>query len=48
MSNVDTVLVAGRIVKRRARLVGFDMGRVRREATVSRDSPAKRRRKAPR
>ena len=36
-SNVDTVLVAGKIVKRHGRLVGYDIGRVRKEATASRD-----------
>jgi len=36
-SNVDTVLVAGRIVKRHGRLVGVDLKRVRKEATASRD-----------
>ncbi len=36
-SNVDTVLVAGRILKRHGRLVGADLNRVRKEATGSRD-----------
>jgi 5-methylthioadenosine/S-adenosylhomocysteine deaminase len=36
-SNVDTVLVAGRIVKLHGRLVGVDLRRVRQEATASRD-----------
>jgi 5-methylthioadenosine/S-adenosylhomocysteine deaminase len=36
-SNVDTVLVAGKIVKRHGRLVGVDLKRVRQEATASRD-----------
>jgi 5-methylthioadenosine/S-adenosylhomocysteine deaminase len=36
-SNVDTVLVAGRIVKRHGRLVGVDLKRVRKEATAARD-----------
>jgi cytosine/adenosine deaminase-related metal-dependent hydrolase len=36
-SNVDTVLVAGKIVKRHGRLVGYDMKRLRQEATAARD-----------
>jgi 5-methylthioadenosine/S-adenosylhomocysteine deaminase len=36
-SNVDTVMVAGRIVKRRGRLVDVDLKRVRSEATASRE-----------
>jgi cytosine/adenosine deaminase-related metal-dependent hydrolase len=36
-SNVDTVLVAGRIVKRGGDLVGVDLARIRREAEESRD-----------
>lgn len=37
-SNVDTVIVAGKIVKRHGRLVGVDLKRVRREATAARDA----------
>jgi cytosine/adenosine deaminase-related metal-dependent hydrolase len=36
-SNVDTVLVAGKIVKRHGRMVGVDFNRVRRLSTASRD-----------
>jgi 5-methylthioadenosine/S-adenosylhomocysteine deaminase len=36
-SNVDTVLVAGKIVKRHGKLVGVDLKRVRNEATAARD-----------
>ena len=36
-SNVDTVLVGGRIVKQAGRLVGVDLGSVRRNLTASRD-----------
>ena len=36
-SNVDTVLIAGKIMKRQGRLVGVDVDRVRREAEQSRD-----------
>ncbi len=36
-SNVDTVLIAGRIVKQGGRLVGVDLGRIRQEAEQSRD-----------
>src|SRR5690606_37521232 len=36
-SNVDTVLVAGRVRKRRGVLVGVDLERVRRDAEASRD-----------
>jgi cytosine/adenosine deaminase-related metal-dependent hydrolase len=36
-SNVDTVLIGGKIVKQGGRLVGVDLNRVRREAEQSRD-----------
>jgi 5-methylthioadenosine/S-adenosylhomocysteine deaminase len=36
-SNVDTVLIAGKIMKRQGRLVGVDVNRVRRDAEQSRD-----------
>jgi 5-methylthioadenosine/S-adenosylhomocysteine deaminase len=36
-SNVDTVMVAGKIVKRHGQLVGVDLKRVRKEATAARD-----------
>ena len=36
-SNVDTVLIAGRIVKRNGRMVGADMNRVTRLAQEARD-----------
>ena len=36
-SNVDTVLIAGKIVKQGGRLVGVDLARIRREAEQSRD-----------
>jgi cytosine/adenosine deaminase-related metal-dependent hydrolase len=36
-SNVDTVLIAGKIMKRQGKLVGVDVNRVRREAEQSRD-----------
>jgi 5-methylthioadenosine/S-adenosylhomocysteine deaminase len=36
-SNVDTVMVAGKVVKRHGRLVGVDLTRLRKEATASRD-----------
>ena len=36
-SNVDTVIVAGRMLKRAGRLVGVDVERVRRDAELSRD-----------
>ena len=36
-SNVDTVLIAGKIVKQGGRLVGVDLNRIRREAEQSRD-----------
>lgn len=36
-SNVDTVLIAGKIVKRKGRLVGVDLARIRRQAAASRD-----------
>ncbi len=36
-SNVDTVFVAGRAVKRGGKLVGVDLDRVRRQAAASRD-----------
>jgi cytosine/adenosine deaminase-related metal-dependent hydrolase len=36
-SNVDTVFIAGRVVKQGGRLVGVDLDRIRREAEQSRD-----------
>ena len=36
-SNVDTMNVAGRIVKRHGRLIDVDLKRVLRDATASRD-----------
>jgi cytosine/adenosine deaminase-related metal-dependent hydrolase len=36
-SNVDTVMVAGKVVKRAGKLVGVDLDRVGREAAASRD-----------
>jgi hypothetical protein len=36
-SNVDTVMVAGKIVKRHGKLVGVDLARIRKEATQARD-----------
>ena len=36
-SNVDTVLIAGKVVKQGGRLVGVDLARIRREAEQSRD-----------
>ena len=36
-SNVDTVLISGKIVKRNGRLVGVDLDRIHREAQESRD-----------
>ena len=36
-SNVDTVFVAGKIVKRHGRLVGVDLARLRKDATQARD-----------
>ena len=36
-SNVDTVFIAGKAVKQGGRLVGVDLGRIRREAEQSRD-----------
>jgi cytosine/adenosine deaminase-related metal-dependent hydrolase len=36
-SNVDTVLIAGKIVKRQGKLVGVDLDRIRRQAEQSRD-----------
>jgi cytosine/adenosine deaminase-related metal-dependent hydrolase len=36
-SNVDTVMVAGKIVKRHGKLVGVDLPRLRKEATQARD-----------
>jgi cytosine/adenosine deaminase-related metal-dependent hydrolase len=36
-SNVDTVMVAGKIVKRHGRLVGVDLARLRKQATEARD-----------
>ena len=37
-SNVDTVIVAGKVMKRDGRLVGVDLPRIRRMAEQSRDS----------
>ena len=36
-SNVDTVFIAGRMVKQGGRLVGVDLDRIRRDAERSRD-----------
>jgi cytosine/adenosine deaminase-related metal-dependent hydrolase len=36
-SNVDTVLIAGKILKRQGKLVGVDLDRIRRQAEQSRD-----------
>jgi hypothetical protein len=36
-SNVDTVFVAGKAVKRAGKLVGVDLAGVRRQAAASRD-----------
>lgn len=36
-SNVDTVFIAGKAVKRRGKLVGVDLERLRRQASASRD-----------
>src|SRR5262245_53642002 len=36
-SNVDTVFIAGKTVKRGGKLTGFDLSRVRRQAAASRD-----------
>jgi hypothetical protein len=36
-SNVDTVLIAGKMVKQGGRLVGVDLNRIRRDAERSRD-----------
>jgi hypothetical protein len=36
-SNVDTVMVAGKVVKRAGKLVGVDLDRVGRAAAASRD-----------
>ncbi|HEY1505523.1 MAG TPA: amidohydrolase family protein [Stellaceae bacterium] len=36
-SNVDTVMVAGKIVKRHGKLVGVDLARLRKDATQARD-----------
>jgi cytosine/adenosine deaminase-related metal-dependent hydrolase len=36
-SNVDTVFIAGRMVKQGGRLVGVDLDRIRRDAEQSRD-----------
>ena len=35
--NVDTVMVAGRMVKQGGRMVGYDIGAIRAKATASRD-----------
>ena len=39
-SNVDTVFIAGKAMKRGGRLVGVDLDRLRREAERSRDNVA--------
>ena len=36
-ANVDTVMVAGKVVKRAGKLVGVDLDRVGRDAAASRD-----------
>ena len=36
-SNVDTVLIAGKVVKRAGKLVGVDLNRMSRQAAASRD-----------
>ena len=36
-SNVDSVFIAGKAVKRRGKLVGVDLNKVRRQAISSRD-----------
>jgi 5-methylthioadenosine/S-adenosylhomocysteine deaminase len=36
-SNVDTVLIGGKIMKRQGKLVGVDLERIRRQAEQSRD-----------
>ncbi|HLQ76148.1 MAG TPA: amidohydrolase, partial [Terriglobia bacterium] len=36
-SNVDTVIIGGKIVKRQGKLVGVDLDRIRRQAQQSRD-----------
>jgi len=36
-SNVDTVFIAGRVMKRSGKLVGVDLARIQREAAASRD-----------
>ena len=36
-SNVDTVMIAGKLVKRGGKLLGVDLNRVRRQAVASRD-----------
>jgi cytosine/adenosine deaminase-related metal-dependent hydrolase len=36
-SNVDTVLIAGKVLKRNGRLVGVDMNKIRRDVETSRD-----------
>jgi hypothetical protein len=37
-SNVDTVLIAGRVMKRGGKLVGVDLNRIRRTVETSRDA----------
>ena len=37
-SNVDTVLIAGKVMKRGGKLVGVDMNRIRRTVEASRDA----------
>jgi 5-methylthioadenosine/S-adenosylhomocysteine deaminase len=41
-SNVDTVLIAGKIMKRSGKLVGVDMNRIRRSVEASRDAVLER------
>jgi len=36
-SNVDTVLIGGRIMKRQGKLVGVDLARIQRDVTQARD-----------
>ena len=36
-SNVDTVMIAGKVVKRAGRLVGVDLAGIARQAAASRD-----------
>jgi hypothetical protein len=36
-SNVDTVFIAGKVMKQAGQLIGVDLGRIRRDAEQSRD-----------